>query len=1027
MRRLVQLSGQNHRNENRHHFSSLLLLAAVCLTVLLHGTILPFTHANTYDAFIHMFFANSYAVSWFDHWEPRWYLGFATTSYPPGSHMMIAALSKVISLRASFVVVQVFALVLLVVGVYRFSLLWVSPTAAGYAAMLTTTSTAVAETVHLFGQLPTTLSLGIFLNGVPSVFRWIRSGGWSNFTFGVLFAAGTTAAHHVTTLFGGVFFVLPASLHALNSVFLDQNATLSQRSLLGARAVGRGLLLAVFMVLMIVITVYPYWYWSITDPITQVPIPHGSRENFLDRLDLGLVFFLIPWGPLLLLLPFVIFRALTSNIWPLGLFILIGFLLGLGGTTPIARTLLRGAFDILTLDRFTFWAAMLSMPVAGHAVHSAISGRMRDLLRRSFGTLFQRALAAIFFAAYVICFVVVCVLPLIKPTQPEFIEPAPITQFLKEDDHDKWRYLTLGFGDQFAYLSSQTDAYSVDGNYHSARRLPAFTRFSVERLENSKYMGVAGIGSLSQFLTNAEHYNLKYIFSNDEFYDPILHFSGWNRITRLNNGIVVWEKPNISPIVFPTPRNVISFEHSFAWALIPPIFLTLTMLTLGLLFLKRARSLSVSSDRVLIERGHSIISTPIKIALVRVNLVLGCVLAVASIIYFTKPVTVGPEEIIEGYFESLDFRDYQTAYDHIDPESGLEYADFIFRNKWIGGLYASYGKITDINLDEIYRDDKIANYKVALSWLTSVKSDTEFRFVTLVKRGTTWKVLPFELDQSVVPVRVVKQVEASQFVPGKRQAVLKSDDKEFFSRPETMIEAASLVRYRDRYFTVGAIHNPTSLPADLMVESNMFDASFDSLGSYYAGAESLHTVQPLQMIPFKVAFEGTLSLQDYAKTNKFDPDLYLPPVLKAAPIDASVNVTTSISNRASGISLSVQNLKFQKIGDSFFANGTVVNSGTDTYSLVKLAFTFWDDRALRWVLSDFLNENLTPGKKLNFSIQIPNASEIEVIRYIDDRNLRVNGKRSRSSLARGVMPVDGFAGYQSISLDLEGMIYDAAF
>jgi len=147
------------------------------------------------------------------------------------------------------------------------------------------------------------------------------------------------------------------------------------------------------------------------------------------------------------------------------------------------------------------------------------------------------------FGAFAVMAVLPAVLPRIQPTQPDFVDPAPIAQFMAEDEHARWRYLTLGLGDQFAYLSAQTPALSVDGNYHSARRLPDLTRFSVERLENAKYRGVPGLGSLRQFLVNAERYNLKYVFSNDAFYDPLLFFSGWTRLNRLGNGIVVWESP----------------------------------------------------------------------------------------------------------------------------------------------------------------------------------------------------------------------------------------------------------------------------------------------------------------------------------------------------------------------------------------------------------------------------------------------------------------------------------------------------
>ena len=123
-----------------------LLLVALAACVLFHGGLLPFTHGNTYDAFIHMFFADSYHRSWFDPWEPRWYTGFATTSYPPGSHMAIAALREVMPLRAAFVVVQMTALLLLTVGVFRFARLWVTARPAGYAAISLVLASSISET-----------------------------------------------------------------------------------------------------------------------------------------------------------------------------------------------------------------------------------------------------------------------------------------------------------------------------------------------------------------------------------------------------------------------------------------------------------------------------------------------------------------------------------------------------------------------------------------------------------------------------------------------------------------------------------------------------------------------------------------------------------------------------------------------------------------------------------------------------------------------------------------------------------------
>lgn len=80
---------------------------------------------------------------------------------------------------------------------------------------------------------------------------------------------------------------------------------------------------------------------------------------------------------------------------------------------------------------------------------------------------------------------------------------------------------------------------SIFGTYRN-------TYTPVERLEGTKFRGVPGLGSRQQFLNIPDKYNLKYIFSNDQFYDPLLFFYGWHKIQLLGNGIVVWERADIT-------------------------------------------------------------------------------------------------------------------------------------------------------------------------------------------------------------------------------------------------------------------------------------------------------------------------------------------------------------------------------------------------------------------------------------------------------------------------------------------------
>lgn len=563
------------------------LFLALTLALAYHGALLlTGTYKGTYDAYVHIFFADHYARAWFDHWEPRWYTGFPMTSYPPGSQQTIALLSFFVGLQNGFVIVATLAVLNVTLGIYRFSKIWVSEEAAGYAALILVFASCIAETVHVFGQLPTMFSLGFLLNALPFVYRWMREGKLKWLLTGWLLNAATTAGHHVTTLFGAVFFVAPvialAIVEAFRTPLPDEPPTQPARitranlrplvvrrirrvlpALTRAGIYGPGLIAALLLV------VLPYWLWNKSDPITQVSIPHASRDSFITNTAAGLVFWLIPYGMSLVTLPYVFYKGLTTRAWPMTLSLAALVFLGTGGTTPFPKMLLGGAFDVLTLDRFTFWATITMIPLMGEFVVSLRHGRLAKYTREQFGDITWRMAQVGLIFAYIVVSIFVANLTKFRKFQPAPIDTQPIVTFLAKDEHWRWRFLTLGFGDQMAWLSAQTTASSVDGNYHSARRLPEMTTTPVERLEGAKYSGIPGIGSLQQFIAVPDKYNLKFIFSNDQFYDPLLFFSGWHRLQRLENGIMVWEREDIPPMPEVLPRKEIPYYQRVMWGTVP--------------------------------------------------------------------------------------------------------------------------------------------------------------------------------------------------------------------------------------------------------------------------------------------------------------------------------------------------------------------------------------------------------------------------------------------------------------------------
>lgn len=1034
-----------------------LLCIALGIAIMTHGALLPFTHGNTYDAYIHMFFGEHYAHSWFDPWEPRWYTGFATTSYPPGTHMLIGALSKLMPLRAAFVMVMLTGILLLTLGTYRFALIWVPPRAAGYAALALVLSSSVAEAVHLFGQLPTIFSLGVFLNGLPWVYRWIVAGLWRNFFAAVVFSAATTAAHHVTTLFGAVLFIIPLALQALRTVaelarekriFADpgSKARLSTTLFPILWPFMRGLLLAVAIVGGMVLTILPHWLWSVSDPITQVSIPHGSRESFFDRPDLGLIFFVIPWGASIIALPYAIYKGAISRLWPLAGSVVLCFVLGTGGTTPIPKMLLGGAFDILTLDRFTYWATILILPFVGLMVDGLMHGRSGQMIVSVFGSVARYGAVAALFGSYVLGAVFSAVLPMIRPMQPPFIDPAPIVAFLEQDNHDRWRYLTLGFGDQFAYLSALTSAQSVDGNYHSARRLPDLTRYSVERLENAKYMGVPGLGSLQQFLINADRYHLKYIFSNDAFYDPLLTFTGWNQLNRLQNGIVIWERPDVKPLPLLQARRDIPQSHRLMWGVLPPMALILAALILVAAIFRRGFGRSHATERP-IPRASFLpddrFANPRRARQVVTMLGAICVIAVGAggvQVYRSLTQPAQAEDVLRAYFEDLDFRRFTDAYEKLDPETRGTFEEARFPWNWRGGLIASYGKLVSFSASATAISADVMDWQVHLDWFSSLDVQKEQLTLRTVRREGHWYVVPTSLRPVQAPVRISRQDSIAWNVTGRRQPRFESDlHRDRLDRPQISLGPARLVRHAGRYSVVGSVFVNDADPAHVTVTSQLLSPNDTPLAVASGGTIATHRLLPGEAGAFRIGFEGVLSMDDADVAGSFDPKLFIPPILAETPDEAQVSARALVAAQNLYRGIALNGVTFHQTPEGGLEiRGTAVNTGTEIASITRLLASVFDDAAKPvWVEAAFVSSNIQPGQSSPFRVQLPPRDTIEVISDVDPAKHEVNGSgiaafvsdplSAGAAVQAGAIALGGLGGYASVRLDVSSMTFDPEF
>lgn len=1036
---------------------------ALVLVLLFHGSLLLFgTFRGTYDAYVHMFLGDHYARDWFSTWDQRWYTGFTTVSYPPGTHMTMAALSKVTgSLEIAFVITQVSVLLLLTVGVYRFSKIWVSDQAAANASLLLVCSSAIAETVHLYGQLPTTFALAFLLNSLPFIRRWVFEGRWTDLGVGTVVLAACTAGHHVTTLFGSVFFLGPVLVAGLlkqsriaradEPVTAEQSKIKINRATVAALvarrvrrilpAVARGAILGPCILSALVIVVLPYWIWSGSDPIAQVPIPHGSRANFLADLNIGLIFFFIPWGLMLPLLPYALIRATVDRMWPIAASILLLFVLGTGGTTPVPKLLLGPAFDILTLDRFTFWAAIQILPLAGLFVVSIENGSIAAWLSRTGGPKLLRSAQVSLVVTLLATALFSATLARFRPFQPDPIDPDPIVAFIEKDQHERWRYLTLGFGDQMAWLSAQTTATQVDGNYHSVRRLPELTSTSVERLEGAKYRGISGLGSLQQFLEVPEKYHLKFVFANDKFYDPLLHSLGWQELGPLENGIVVWERGDIAPLPADLPVRELPVWQRTMWGVIPPAAIVTGLTLLGFMlarspsrrpyqlgqgdnilfgplgwidrflhrrcrliehellerelldrrFLETANQAESADDVSWGQRALALVrgrlSRPVtrkrKVLRLSTLAIVALMLPVRAVTAVTAPPT--EQDAVEAYFDDLDFRRWESAYSRLDPATKPDYELWRLQMSVNGGLLASFAKLDSITTELVESDGDRATVRAKLNYLTAIDWYPVDRSVELVRREGAWYVVQEPTDVTVPPDQLARRAEVDYLIQGRRRVTSATSElTDIQDRPELHIRSAQLVSRDGLPVIVGEVANLDIDPADLTLTAVLRDAEGGIVAQYNATDYMMRTLVPRESTPFRIDFQEVAAGTDV----DFDPLAFSPIELDSEIASAEVYAKAVVTQQGLFRGLQVNDAQIVQHQDgSWHVDGEIRNDGIVEATMPMVLISYLDeDGEVGWVDRKYVEVAIRPQRSGRFSVAIPdldsvNAAEIETKAY----------------------------------------------
>jgi hypothetical protein len=440
------------------------------------------------------------------------------------------------------------------------------------------------------------------------------------------------------------------------------------------------------------------------------------------------------------------------------------------------------------------------------------------------------------------------------------------------------------------------------------------------------------------------------------------------------------------------PKDDVAKWQKILWGTIPLITVLLAfLLNIHMLLVNTLKTRIKSTPAFLnYKNEYSKFSTTVLRVTHLWSLILAFILCFAMYQFYIKNDSQRhPENAIIAYYDALDFKEFETAFSLINPNSDMTISQYMLEISVTDGLLSSYAKLDAIETIITNKTNSVARVKVITNWITPLEKINRIDYKSLTKINGKWYLEPDELNTDLPPDQLYSDNTKGYHNQGRRRITTEQTHHEdVLKQPVLEVLLAKLVKYENHYAIIGEIQNIDNVPADVVLKGTLYNDNNKELASYNAKYHMKHKLMPKETTAFKINFEGIAwSKTQDSIPDSFNPDEFTPIEFEEQPTKFNLQAAGNVSGSDLFKSLMLSDIEISE----HEINGQLFNSGLQEITIPQLLISYYDEhKTMLWVDHLFVKEGIRQQRKQDFEYNFLNNNKVTIVSDLMN-NIYVNG------------------------------------